>query len=228
LRDTSGKPVGGSMPYPAGHRNEIRKKIVQSARRLFNQHGFDGASLKDIMAGAGRTHGGFYSYFESKSDLYVEVLGCFFTDPEWKSCWEGVEVDLSSRDVGPQVVRAYLSRQHFEDVENSCPMTALPTDVARSSVTTKRAFETVFRAMVSVLERSTAGNGGPRREQAQAIAALCVGGMVVARAMADRDYADELLDACMGVALEVGGWTSGRKSKNGGFKRTQQVRAAAS
>ena len=112
--------------------------------------------LKQIMAGAGLTHGGFYSYFASKSDLYVEVLGCFFTDPEWKSCWEGVEVDLSSGDVGPQVVRAYLSRQHFEDVENSCPMTALPTDVARSSVSTKRAFETVFRAMVSVLERSTA------------------------------------------------------------------------
>jgi TetR/AcrR family transcriptional repressor of nem operon len=216
------------MPYPAGHRNEVRKKIVQSARRLFNRHGFDGVSLKQIMEGAGLTHGGFYSYFASKSDLYVEVLGCFFTDPEWKSCWEGVEVDLSSGDVGPQVVRAYLSRQHFEDVENSCPMTALPTDVARSSVSTKRAFETVFRAMVSVLERSTAGNGGPRREQAQAIAALCVGGMVVARAMADRSYADELRDACMGVALELGGWTNGRKLKNGHFKRMQRVRAAAS
>jgi len=216
------------MPYPAGHRNEVRKKIVQSARRLFNRHGFDGVSLKQIMEGAGLTHGGFYSYFASKSDLYVEVLGCFFTDPEWKSCWEGVEVDLSSGDVGPQVVRAYLSRQHFEDVENSCPMTALPTDVARSSVSTKRAFETVFRAMVSVLERSTAGNGRPRREQAQAIAALCVGGMVVARAMADRAYADELRDACMGVALELGGWTSGRKLKNGDLKRMQRVRTAAS
>jgi hypothetical protein len=101
------------MPYPAGHRTEVRKKIVQSARRLFNRHGFDGVSLKQIMEGAGLTHGGFYSYFESKSDLYVEVLGCFFTDPEWKSCWEGVEVDLSSGDVGPQVVRAYLSRQHL-------------------------------------------------------------------------------------------------------------------
>ena len=52
------------------------------------------------MAGAGLTHGGFYSYFKSKSDLYAEVLGCFFTDPNWKSCWEGVEVDLSSTDVG--------------------------------------------------------------------------------------------------------------------------------
>ena len=66
------------MAYPAGHRNEVRKKIVQSARRLFNRHGFDGATLKQIMAGAGLTHGGFYSYFASKSELYVEVLGCFF------------------------------------------------------------------------------------------------------------------------------------------------------
>jgi len=74
------------MPYPAGHRNAVRKKIVQSARRLFNRHGFDGVSLQQIMAGAGLTHGGFYSYFASKSDLYVEVLGCFFTDPEWKNC----------------------------------------------------------------------------------------------------------------------------------------------
>jgi TetR/AcrR family transcriptional repressor of nem operon len=216
------------MPYPTGHRNEVKKKIVQSARGLFNQHGFDRVSLKQIMAGAGLTHGGFYSYFASKSELYVEVLGCFFTDPEWKSCWEGVEVDLASSDVGPQVVRAYLSRQHFEDVANSCPMTALPTDVARSSVSTKRAFETVFQAMVSVLERSAVKNGEPRREQAQAVAALCVGGMVVARALADRDYADELRDACMNVALQLGGWANGRKLKNGEFKRIQRVRAAAS
>src|ERR1700683_2310936 len=150
---------GGVMPYPAGHHNETREKIVQSARRLFNRHGFDGVSVDQIMAGAGLTRGGFYSYFDSKSELYVEVLGCFFTDPEWKNCWEGVAVDLSSSDVGAQVVRAYLSRQHFEAAENPCPMTALPTEVARSSAATKRAFETVFRAMVSVLERSAIRNG---------------------------------------------------------------------
>jgi TetR/AcrR family transcriptional repressor of nem operon len=216
------------MPYPAGHRSEIRTRIVQSARRLFNRNGFEGVSLKQIMAGAGLTHGGFYSYFRSKSELYVEVLGCFFTDPEWKNCWEGVAVDLSSSDVGAQVVRAYLSLQHFEDVENSCPMTALPTDVARSSAATKRAFETVFRAMVSVLERSAIRNGSGRREKAQAAAALCVGGMVVARAMADRAYADELRDACMDVALELGGWANGRKSKNGDHQRRPRARAAAS
>jgi TetR/AcrR family transcriptional repressor of nem operon len=203
------------MPYPAGHRIEVKKKIIQSARRLFNRHGFENVSLKQIMAGAGLTPGGFYSYFESKSDLYAEVLGCFFTDPDWKSCWEGVHVDLSSTDVGPQVVRAYLSRQHFEDIENSCPMVVLPSDVARSGKSAKRAFETVFKAMVGVLERSLADQDRPRATTARAIAALCVGGMVIARAVVDRPLADELRDACMVIALKLGGWGKGARSKTG-------------
>ena len=113
------------MPYAASHGREVKKKIIDSARRLFNQFGFESVTIMQIMAGAKLTHGGFYNYFESKSDLYAEVMNCFFTDPEWKNCWEGVHVDLSAT-----VVSAYLSRQHFEDIENSCPMVALPTYLA--------------------------------------------------------------------------------------------------
>jgi len=206
------------MPYPAAHRPAVKKAIIESARKLFNRHGFESVSIHQIMAGAGLTHGGFYSYFNSKSDLYAEVLNCFFTDPNWKSCWEGVKVDLSSGDVGPQVVRAYLSRQHFENVEDSCPMVALPTDVARSGKSARSAFETVFRSMVSVLERSLVQNGRPHRATAQGIASLCIGGMIVARALVDRTLADELRDACMSVALDLGGWGKATKSKNGKAK----------
>jgi TetR/AcrR family transcriptional regulator, transcriptional repressor for nem operon len=194
------------MPYPAAHRTEVRRKIVDSARRQFNRKGFEGVSIAQVMRGAGLTHGGFYSYFASKSDLYAEVMNCFFTDPEWKACWEGVHVDLSATDVGAQVVDAYLSRQHFEDVENSCPMVALPTDVARSGVKAKAAFESVFRAMVSVLERSLREKCGERRARAQAIAALSIGGMIVARTLADRRHADQLRGACLDMAMRLGGW----------------------
>lgn len=194
------------MSYPAGHRATVRKKIVDSARKLFNRHGFESVSLHQIMAGAGLTHGGFYSYFKSKSDLYVEVLGCFLTDPDWKNVWDGVHVEMAAADVGSQVVQAYLSRQHFDDVENSCPMVALPTDVARSGANAKRAFETVFHAMVSVLERSLETEGAQRRATAQGIAALSIGGMIVARTLVDRAAADELRAACLDVALGLGGW----------------------
>src|SRR5580692_9635447 len=222
---TSCRQQGGFMPYAAGHRPEVKQKIVQSARRLFNRNGFENVSISQIMAGAGLTHGGFYSYFKSKSELYSELLGCFFTDPQWRSRWEGVDVDLSSSDAGPQVVRANLFQQHFEDVENSCPMTALPTDVSRSGRGPKTAFETIFQAMVRVLEGSSIQNGRPRRrrETAQAIAALCVGGMVVARAMAKRAIADELREACMAVALNLGGWEKASESKARKSKR--RVRA---
>jgi TetR/AcrR family transcriptional regulator, transcriptional repressor for nem operon len=203
------------MPYPVGHRAEVKGKIIQSARRLFNRHGFDNVSIQQIMSGAGLTHGGFYSYFRSKSDLYTKVLGCLFTDPEWKNHWEGVEVDMASSQAAAQVVKAYLSRQHFEDVENSCPMVALPSDVMRCGRDTKRAFETVFAAMVGVLERSVTEEKQDRRAKAQAVAALCVGGMVVARAIENRVLADELRDACMSIALQLGGWVDTSASRSG-------------
>ena len=196
-------------------------RIVDSARRLFNRHGFDNVSLDGIMAGAGLTRGGFYSYFESKSDLYAEVLGCFFTDPEWKNCWEGVEVDLKSADVAPQVIRAYLSRQHYEDVENSCPMVALPTDVSRSS---RRPSEHLRRCLRDgectgakfTQETSAMGARWPRR-----VAALCVGGMVVARAMENRSSADALRDACMTVWHS--NWVAGIAKQEATKRRARKV-----
>jgi len=194
------------MPYPTGHRQQIRSRIVESARRLFNRNGFESVSVDAIMTQAGLTRGAFYAYFESKSDLYAETLGCFFTDPNWRSLWEGVDVNLASPDAGPQIVRAYLSQQHFDDVENSCPMVALPSDVARSDQKVKAAFENVFRAMVTVLGRNVKNTTQPTEDTAMAIAGLCLGGMVVARSLNDSRLSDHLRDAATHAALVLGGW----------------------
>jgi AcrR family transcriptional regulator len=201
------------MPYPAGHRAVIREKIVDSARKLFNQHGFDSVSVRQIMAAAGLTHGGFYDYFRGKSDLYTEVLGCFFTDPNWKSRWEGVEVDPGGADVGAQIVRAYLSRAHYDDIENSCPMVALPTEVRRNGKAVKGAFETVFLAMVRMLEQSMDRADRSRHHKARAVAALCIGGVVVARALRSETEADDLRKSCMQVALGLASPQASRKRK---------------
>jgi AcrR family transcriptional regulator len=73
-----------------------------SARKLFNRHGFESVSHHQIMAGAGLTHVGFYSYFKCNSDLYAAVLGCFFSDPEWNlahkssEAFQGVQFGAAS------------------------------------------------------------------------------------------------------------------------------------
>src|SRR5215471_6405108 len=170
------------MPYPPGHREQVRSRIVEGARRLFNRNGFESVSVDSIMAEAGLTRGAFYAYFESKSDLYAEILGCFFTDPNWKSRWKGVDVDLASPDAGPQIVRAYLSQQHLDDVENSCPMVALPSDVARADQRVKASLDDVYKAMATVLGRYGRNRPPPTEKTAVASASLCIGGMVVERA----------------------------------------------
>jgi TetR/AcrR family transcriptional repressor of nem operon len=200
------------MPYPAGHREQVRKKIVDSARRLFNQNGFRSVSVDSIMSNAGLTRGGFYSYFDSKSDLYAEVMRCFFTDPNWEHQWEGVNFDPAD-DAGPQIVRAYLSSHHFDDVENSCPLVALPNDVARCDLTVKAAFETVFKAMVTLLGRDVKNDSQSHEKTAMAIAALCIGGMVVARSISDRALGDTLREAATKVALELGGWGNKKRAQ---------------
>ena len=90
-------------------------------------------------------------------------------------------------------------------------MVALPSDVTRNSKPAKAAFENVFLAMVNTLEPKSSKGSRIPSSKAKAIAALCVGGMVVARAMADRAVADDLREACMSIALELGGW--GRKTR---------------
>jgi AcrR family transcriptional regulator len=160
------------------------------------------------MEAAGLTRGAFYSYFASKSDLYSEVLGCFFTDPNWKNRWKGVKVDLASPEAGPQIISAYLSNQHLADVENSCPMVALPCDVARSDTKVKAAFEGVFTAMVNVLSREVRNTLEPPERAAMAIASLCIGGMVVARSLNDTGLGDRLRDAARYAALQLGGWST--------------------
>src|SRR5260370_34694568 len=210
------------MQSPPSRRDKTKAAIVRVARRLFNRFGFDGGSVNQIMAKAGLTHGGFYRHFESKSDLYAEAMQCFFTDPGWDSAWEGVEIDRAAADIGPQIIRAYLSRQHFEDIDNSCPMVALPSDVARSGRSAKQAYETVFRAMVDMLQRGSRGDQHPDRTVALSIAALCAGGMIIARASEDRMFADEVRDACMKVALRLGGWDRKAISRSAAARQAKQ------
>jgi AcrR family transcriptional regulator len=194
------------MPYPEGHRDEIRTRIVRSAQRLFNQKGFDAVSIDQIMGAAELTRGGFYRYFDSKSDLYAEAMDCFFTNPACGNRWEGVEIDTAKGPIGPQIVRAYLSRQHFQDVQDSCPMVALPGDVARSGANARRAYEGALNAMIQHLQTDAGPTGRPDRQEALAIAAICIGGMVIARASEDLTVADEVREAALATALKLGGW----------------------
>ena len=57
-----------------GKGEETREKILMRAARLFNEKGYFGASLSDIMRATGLQKGGLYNHFESKEKLALEAF----------------------------------------------------------------------------------------------------------------------------------------------------------
>ncbi len=205
------------MPYPAEHRQQMRGRILESARRLFNRNGLTEVSIDELMAGAGLTRGGFYSYFASKEELYAEAITQFVRTPEppgWQM--QAVTQAPQGQRMALTILDAYLSRAHLEDVEGSCPMIGLATDVARGGGAAKAAYREVMGMMAGIFAENfgpdaySPGNGAPDpaadRERALAIVALCVGGMVLARAVDDEGTADDLRAAARRYAVALAGW----------------------
>ncbi|HYV66790.1 MAG TPA: helix-turn-helix domain-containing protein [Myxococcales bacterium] len=197
------------MPYPAERRERSRERILQSAKVLFNRHGFEEVSIDALMAHAGLTRGAFYNYFARKSDLYAAAI----------------EVALQEATIfrtgcsAADVIRAYLSSEHLEGVDGGCPLCALPSYVARSDREVKLAFEAVFKKMVDLFEGRLPVAVRDKRERALAISALCVGAMVVARALDDRALGDALRHAAVGLGLEVAK-PPGREAQSGRARKS--------
>jgi TetR/AcrR family transcriptional repressor of nem operon len=99
---------------------ENRKRIVETAARLFRERGVAGVSVADVMAEVGLTHGGFYKQFASKDALVAEAIGQAFGDQRGR-------LDTVDRET---FVREYLSPEHRDSPGDGCPAAGFGGDLA--------------------------------------------------------------------------------------------------
>ena len=52
----------------------MRESLLDAGERLIHEHGYNGVGVKEIVDTAGVPKGSFYSYFDSKEALVVEVV----------------------------------------------------------------------------------------------------------------------------------------------------------
>jgi len=189
------------MPYTAEHKERTRARIVESARKLFNRYGFEQVSIETIMSEAGLTRGGFYNHFGSKDELYSAAVASFTNCNPFRE-----EVDTSagadSRELARQLLNLYLSDRVLDDVENHCPLYALPGDVARAGLSPQRAYTDLIRSLTRLYEHALQ-DFSDGQQRAQAIVALCVGGMVLARTTDDHALRGTLLAATRQQAMAL-------------------------
>lgn len=192
------------MPYRPDHKEDVRRRIVEQARIMFNRDGFSAVSIDQLMAAVGLTRGGFYSYFRNKEELYAEAVASFLNGrgKQWRD-EAGVDPENGGLETVRAMIDSYLSSEHLDDLDSQCPMIALPSDVARASPEVRAAYLSLLRAMSWLFENNLAEEGAERREKALALSALCVGGMVLSRTIDDTALADDLRGAAKQTALNM-------------------------
>ena len=162
-----------------------------------------------VMRDVGLTRGGFYNHFKNKEALHSEAVSSFLggRGAEWRDEM-GVKAAQSAEEMTQRMIKGYLSVEHLGDLDAQCPMIALPSDVARANTEVKDAYQTLLLAMVSIFEAGVAGpkKGGKKasRQKALSLAALCVGGMVLARTLPESDLAEEVREAAYITANKMG------------------------
>lgn len=187
------------MAYPEGHNDTVRKRILREARRAFNSKGYDGVTIDEVMKAAELTRGAFYFHFRSKAELYREAIAFILDDHPVKR-WAS---KTPNRLPAEQLLSAYLSEQHLEEVEESCPLITHAAEAARHDPDAKSVVTRVFRALVDTLSNDIDDKGG---DAGLVIAAMCVGGLSVARGVDDPQLAGRLLKATRSAARKLAGW----------------------
>ena len=105
-----------------------RQRIIEKSAPVFNQHGYAGTSMSDLMAATGLEKGGLYRHFESKESLAAAAF-----DYAWEKVFshrrQGLEECCSSLD------KLLLFLQNFvehplHDLPGGCPLlnTAVESD----------------------------------------------------------------------------------------------------
>ena len=175
-----------------------RERIVATASRLFREKGYDGIGVADLMKCAGLTHGGFYGHFASKEDLLAEACGQAMSGAVER--WRGVLARAPRHPLGA-LARYYLTPEHRDNPGAGCAVASLGPDVARVGEAVRQAMDAGLQQQLALLAEALQGTPAQKRRQAIVAYASMVGGLLLARTVADAQLSDEIL-AAVTAALE--------------------------
>lgn len=152
-------PAGEPAPEPKTHRGRrTRELIVRSAREVFEEKGFLDTRIADIAAAARMSHGTFYTYFQTKDEVFREIIA-EVAEGQFEAT--RVPVDFST---DPAERIAYTIREYLRSYQETARLSGVIQQVAVLDEEFRRARLEVRRAFRDRIER------GIRRMQADGIA----------------------------------------------------------
>jgi TetR/AcrR family transcriptional repressor of nem operon len=161
-----------------------RKRVVESASRLFREKGVRDVSVADVMQSVGMTQGGFYKQFASKTALVDEATAEAFSDMLRRL--EAMDDTHDGHDAAwSSLIDSYLSPETRDNPGSGCPAAGFAGDFAR---------DPEWRDTYAAGIRDMAGWIAPEDTGLAPLSTL-VGALLLARATAGSPLSEEILRA---------------------------------
>ena len=107
--------------------DQTRQRIVAQAASLFNQRGYEGCSMSELMEATGLEKGGIYRHFSSKEELAAEAF-----DYAWRTAIDLRMRDLDSIPNSVDALRLFITNfvERQPSLPGGCPLlnTAVDAD----------------------------------------------------------------------------------------------------
>jgi TetR/AcrR family transcriptional regulator, transcriptional repressor for nem operon len=176
------------MRYSAEHKAETRKHLLKTSGALAKKNGFSASGVDALMQAAGLTSGAFYNHFESKSELFTELVVQELNHSLGMIAGDGT--DQPSDEWMARQLKRYLTWKHVQSPESGCAIPSLGAEIARADKATRKKFEDALKSVHEIWAEQVQDD-----KMAWAAIAQLVGAILLARAMATEKTGKEVLDA---------------------------------
>ncbi len=190
------------MRYAPAHKLDTRRRILEAASQAFRERGVAATGVDEVMRRVGLTHGGFYAHFRDKSELVAEACATGF---------DSATVNLERIAALPTVharvralVLSYLGSHHRDHPADGCLLAALGGEAARLGDGARLLFSSSFQSHRERVASALALDPDPAENERRvtALLGMLVGGLVLARSLADPSASAAVLSQVRRTALE--------------------------
>jgi TetR/AcrR family transcriptional regulator, transcriptional repressor for nem operon len=157
-----------------------REHIIERAAALFNQQGYAGASMSDVMAATGLQKGGIYRHFGSKEQLALEAFD-YAVSRMAERFRESLEGRTHAIDRLEAVIDVYARLPVDPPVPGGCPVmnTAIDSDSVHPALRdrARRAMDGLRSLLRRTVEQGIARGEVRPDTDGEALAALLIGAL---------------------------------------------------
>jgi TetR/AcrR family transcriptional repressor of nem operon len=187
--------------------DETRRQIIEKAAPIFNQHGFTGSSLAELMQATGLQKGGIYRHFKSKEELALEAFDYALTTVK-NLRFAGVDPGMPSIDQLKKFIENFVECR--SSIPGGCPLwnTAIDCDDGNPVLRERAlaALQNWMTRLANIIERGIQNQEIDPEVEPEGLAALLISsleGALVMKRLTNRteplkqvaQYLNEILDS---------------------------------